>query len=49
VLSDEWIRDRIRAYCALLHEQYNVNPDPQEIWDTLTIQGTLDARNQPAR
>jgi predicted protein tyrosine phosphatase len=49
VLTDEWIRDRIRAYCALLHEQYNVNPDPQEIWDTLTIQGTLDARNQPAR
>ncbi len=40
-LTDEWIEQRIAAYCAHQKAEYNVDVDPAEIWDTLERQGTL--------
>jgi hypothetical protein len=43
-LTEEWMEQRILAYCAHQKAQYNVDVDPSEIWDTLDRQGTLHDR-----
>ena len=40
-LAEEWIDQRIGAYCERQRADYNVEVDPAEIWDTLERQGTF--------
>lgn len=43
-LSDEWINGRIAEYAARIKAEYDVDVDPEEIWQTLERQGTIKLR-----